>query len=415
MCADVGVSPCRPSDIELPIGTDGITSLDFVPSADRNILFVGTANGRVRILDCSKSVCETLYQKRWHKTIRCLSTNPFSSTCITASKQCCIKVHDIETNERTAVFRKMEDSAPYSALIVVSDHRWITGDDNGFVKMWDDRQKGGHCFTIKPPVDDYVEDLAGINDFAVGTDPQGTLLAAVDNGCLVSYNIRRRRLDLVSEPLGYSARSVSCIKDGKKVILGTDEGVLLTYNWNEFGSVCDRFPVRTSRSRVDQVVGVKYYEDAGFPSVEKIAKITEDIVVVATDDGALSPMNILPNRMLDCLGWHTSEDLGGGDCMTLAVSPDRQLVASGLPLAPSIKFWPVGHLQSEASEEIKLLSLPKKRRLTGKLASTKSAKSKTTSRCSDQDRTDFLSGLISPADESDEETGSTDDSSDGSE
>ncbi len=55
-------------------------------------------------------------------------------------------------------------------------------------------------------------DLVSINDLAVGTDSQGTLLAAVDNGCLVSYNIRRRRLELVSEPLGYSARSVVTIK-----------------------------------------------------------------------------------------------------------------------------------------------------------------------------------------------------------
>lgn len=60
-------------------------------------------------------------------------------------------------------------------------------------------------------------DLLGINDLAVGKDPQGTLLAAVDSGCLVTYNIRRRRQELVSESLGYSARSVCVVKDGKKV------------------------------------------------------------------------------------------------------------------------------------------------------------------------------------------------------
>lgn len=60
-------------------------------------------------------------------------------------------------------------------------------------------------------------DLLGINDLAVGKDSQATLLAAVDSGCLVTYNIRRRRQELISEPLGFSARSVCVVKDGKKV------------------------------------------------------------------------------------------------------------------------------------------------------------------------------------------------------
>ncbi len=71
------------------------------------------------------------------------------------------------------------------------------------------------------------------------------------------------------------------------MLLGTDEGVVLTYNWNEFGSVCDRFPVRTSRTRVDQISSSKSFGEAGLPAVEKILKVSEDIVVIATDDGAL--------------------------------------------------------------------------------------------------------------------------------
>lgn len=83
--------------------------------------------------------------------------------------------------------------------------------------MWDDRQKGGHCFTMKPDTDGMDANLLGVNDLAIGMDSQGTLLAAVDSGCLVTYNIRRRRLELVSETLGFSARSVCVVKGGKKV------------------------------------------------------------------------------------------------------------------------------------------------------------------------------------------------------
>ena len=153
--------------------------------------------------------------------------------------------------------------------------------------MWDDRLKGGHCFTIEPNLGETDADLLAINDLAVGSDPQGTLLAAVDAGCLVTYNIRRRRLDTTSETLGFSARSVCVVRNGKRVLVGTDEGVVLMYNWNEFCSTCDRFPVRTSRTRVDHRTGTKFFDEAGCPAIEKMVKITEDVVVIGTDDGAI--------------------------------------------------------------------------------------------------------------------------------
>ncbi|VUZ44203.1 unnamed protein product, partial [Hymenolepis diminuta] len=384
-----------PDNIRLPIGIDGISSLCFIPSIDRKILVVGTTGGRIRLLDCSTSTAETLYQKCWHKNIRCLSVSPFSpSMCITASKQACIKVHDLETKQRICYYTPTEHSSPYSALITVADHRFITGDDNGLVKIWDDRLQGGHCFTIKPDMEEMDVDLLGINDLAVGRDSQATLLAAVDSGCLVTYNIRRRRQELVSEPLGFSARSVCVVKDGRKVLLGTDEGLVMTYNWGEFGSNCDRFPVRTSRTRVDYRSGSKFYDDVGCPSVEKIVKFSEDIVIIATDDGAISPVHILPNQMFNCLGWHTAEgvsgiDAVGGDCMTLALSPgddpSEMILASGLPLTSSIKFWPLLHVAEETQSHLE--------EPTRKSASGRSTKAKVTSIGADQERRSFLSGL----------------------
>ncbi|VDK42165.1 unnamed protein product [Taenia asiatica] len=408
MCDGVS-GVCCPSNVQLPIGIDGISSLCFIPSINKNVLMVGTTGGRVRILDCSNNKCETLYQKRWHKSIRCLVVNPFSPTfCITASSQGCLKVHDIETKKRIGYYTRMEDSSPFSALLATADHRWVTGDDNGLIKIWDTRLKEGHCFTIKPDLDEMDADLCGINDLAVGADSQGTLLAAMESGCLVTYNIRRRRLETVSEPLGYSARSVCSVKDSKKVLLGTDEGVILMYNWNEFGSVCDRFSVRTSRTWVDHRSGAKFFAEAGCPAVEKIIKVTEDVVVVATDDGAISPMSILPNRMLTCLGWHTADDTagGGGDCMILAVSPASAvvpLVASGLPSAPSLKFWSVAHLSTEAETE-------SARMVAGEKVTIRrwgrDAKARVTSRGADRDREDFLSGLTEKSGAEEEEMSS---------
>lgn len=116
-------------------------------------------------------------------------------------------------------------------------------------------------------------------------------------------------------------------------------------------------------------------------------------------------MSILPNRMLTCLGWHTADDAArsGADCMTLAVSPASAvvpLVASGLPLASSIKFWSVAHLPAEAETESAGV-------VTGKKVTIRSwgrdAKARVTSRGADRDREDFLSGLTARSGEEDDE------------
>lgn len=50
-----------------------------------------------------------------------------------------------------------------------------------------------------------------INDLAVGSDTRKWLYAATDDGCLAVYNLRRRRLDVLSDALGYSARTVAVV------------------------------------------------------------------------------------------------------------------------------------------------------------------------------------------------------------
>lgn len=104
-------------------------------------------------------------------------------------------------------------------------------------------------------------------------------------------------------------------------------------------------------------------------------------------------MSILPNRMLSTLGWHTAggESGLGGDCMTLAVSPDGALLATGIPFASTLRFWRVGQLAGEAQQEVEMLSGGGKQKNT----SNKSGKARATSKSMDAQRYEFLSGLMS--------------------
>lgn len=83
-------------------------------------------------------------------------------------------------------------------------------------------------------------------------------------------------------------------------------------------------------------------------------------------------------------------DAVGGDCMTLALSPgddpSEMILASGLPLTSSIKFWPLSHVAEEGQSHLE--------EPTGKSASGRSAKAKVTSIGADQERRSFLSGLM---------------------
>ncbi|KAL3315108.1 WD domain repeat-containing protein 55, partial [Cichlidogyrus casuarinus] len=304
--------------------------------------------------------------------------------------------------------------------------------------FWDGRQ-ATCAFEITPEADeegnvpDLDNELFTINELAIGNDRHGYLLAARDDGALVTYNIRRRRHEMTSDTVAYSARCLELVKSGSKVLLGTDEGVVNVFNWNEFGNICDRFPVRLARAEKAS----KTAQGLDRPSVESIVKINEDIVAVATDDGLLfvsrvydstlcccSAVSILPNRILEALGQHYCEEVtngdckapstgilasGGGDCMTLAASPDGQILASGLPHLAKIRFFPTQHLPALLEQEEEQLNMPRRQReLPMKKKTSQAKRQRIITDVKDQQlRQDFLSGLYGSQQEADHDSDSS--------
>lgn len=88
--------------------------------------------------------------------------------------------------------------------------------------------------------------------------------------------------------------------------------------------------------------------------------------------------------------------------MTLAVSPEadpsEKILASGIPVTPSIKFWSLSHAMEEAQSH---LEEPMANISTG---GGRSIKAKVTSIGADQERKSFLSGLMEEGDEDEENT-----------
>ncbi|XP_018653680.1 hypothetical protein Smp_164290.1 [Schistosoma mansoni] len=203
-----------PSDqLDLKIGLDGISCTDFANVGDKILLAVGTCNGRIRIYDYMDRT-KALLQKRWHKTIRCLSFFPKTQNLlISASSQSGLKVHDVISEKQTWACFQAHEKSPISSILVLEHGQWVTGDENGIIKMWDAR-KSGSVSVMTPDIENKFDDFFNsINEMAISSnDSHGTLLAAVDDGTLAVYNIRRRRFEMSSETLGFSARTLTVVK-----------------------------------------------------------------------------------------------------------------------------------------------------------------------------------------------------------
>ncbi|CAL8068059.1 unnamed protein product [Calicophoron daubneyi] len=344
------------SALHLPIGVEGINCLCFSPDRTSNLLAVGTNGGRVRIYNCM-TLGSAVYQRRWHKTVRCLGFLESSpNLLVSASSQSGLKIHDIISGKRTWMKLNAHGNSPISSLAVIAHNQWATGDEAGLVKLWDGRRSD--CVVELHPDEENKFDgqFEAINDLAVGGEGREMLFGAVDDGTLATYNIKRRRFETTSDTLGYSARTVAVVKNNRKVVMGTEEGIVSLFNWKEFEESSDRFPLRRL------VANSRGHSKA----IERIIKITEDVVAVATENGEISAVNIAPNRFRGSIGVHTVSAGGleyGGDCLSLAVNPQANILASGSPASSTVRLWPLKAQTFEAqSDEEEDQSPPLKRK-----------------------------------------------------
>lgn len=91
------------------------------------------------------------------------------------------------------------------------------------------------------------------------------------------------------------------MKQGRKIVCGSQSGVLSLYSWGAWNDCSDRFP--------------------GHPaSVDALVRLDEDTVVTGSSDGLIRIVGILPNKMLGIVGEHAEypiERLGEGPFVTL--------------------------------------------------------------------------------------------------
>ncbi|EDV20485.1 uncharacterized protein TRIADDRAFT_14661, partial [Trichoplax adhaerens] len=289
-----------PPDIEFP---HPIFDINFHPV--QPMIAAGLIDGSVRIYSYSVDGNKLLHQFDHHKkSCRAVTFSLDGQSLNTASKDKSICLVNIETGKVHLSFLKAH-SSPIYTMRTIEEHLIASGDDDGFVKIWDLRKKGKCIMEVKEN-----------NDFIADFDYVGnskTLLAASGDGVLSVFHVGQRKLIEKSDNQESELLCVSVIKGGHKVVCGTGDGIINIYSWDQWGDMSDRFP--------------------GHPmSVDTCTKISENVICTGSMDGMIRAVSIHPNRLLGVLGDH-----GDFPIEKLRVS-NFNLLASCAHDA-KIKFW----------------------------------------------------------------------------
>ncbi|KAG7359236.1 WD repeat-containing protein [Nitzschia inconspicua] len=228
-------------------------------------------------------------------------------------------------------------------------HLFATGDDAGGVRLWDQRvckswsggegssssstsyvntpkkkhnQKTFQRAIPRPPgcVLSWKEQEDYISAIQVSQDEQ-TLIATSADCRLGVYDLRMNRDDThtpnfrLSDDQEDELLSLQIMKHGKKVVCGTQEGVLSIFSWGTWGDCSDRFPGHPS-------------------SIDALLKIDEDTLLTGSSDGRIRVVQVQPDKLLGVIG----DDHDGFPIEKLEFNSNRHLVGS-LTHSNFIKLW----------------------------------------------------------------------------
>lgn len=188
-----------------------------------------------------------------------------------------------------------------------------SGDDDGTIKVWDTRQNS--CCNRVKAHEDYISDMEFVPD-------SKQLLVTSGDGRLSVCSIRKNKVLACSEFSEDELLSVVLMKHGKKVLCGSQEGVLLLYSWGYFNDCSDRF--------------------VGHPSsVDALLKLDEDTLLTGSSDGIIRVVSILPNKMIGVIGEH-----GNYPIERLAFSCDQKVLGSASH-DHVLKLWDAKYLHDD--------------------------------------------------------------------
>ncbi|MED6186148.1 WD domain repeat-containing protein 55 [Stylosanthes scabra] len=292
--------------------------IDFHPS--NNLLAAGLITGHLHLYRYSVD----------SEPVRVLEVNAHTESCraarfingghavLTGSPDCSILATDVETGATIARLENAHEAA-VNRLINLAESTVASGDDDGVIKVWDTRERS--CCNTFDVHEDYISDMTFASDAM-------KLLATSGDGTLSVCNLRRNKVQVQSEFSEDELLSVVIMKNGRKVVCGSQTGVMLLYSWGCFKDCSDRFV------------------DLSPNSVDTMLKLDEDRIITGSENGIINLVGILPNRILQPIAEHSEYPVEG-----LAFSHDRKYLGS-IAHDQVLKLWDLDNiLQGSGSSQ----------------------------------------------------------------
>lgn len=288
----------------------------FHPSA--NLLAGAVITGRVECFRFEGENTQRVFDLKAHSdSCRAVRFTTDGALLLSASADCSILATDSATGA-AACRLEHAHGCGVNTLECIDAAVLASGDDDGVIKLWDVRQREA--------IGTFETHGDFISDFTYSPD-NNSLVASSGDGSISVYDLGTRKLIAQSEDdADDELLSVAVLKNGKKVVCGSQEGVVFIYSWGYFNDCSDRFP--------------------GHPnSIDALVKFDEDTIITGSSDGLIRILNILPNKMLGVVGEHDEYPI---EC--LALSGDKKLLASASH-DNTIKLWDISYLHDTDDAE----------------------------------------------------------------
>ncbi|KAI8871639.1 WD40 repeat-like protein [Ramicandelaber brevisporus] len=300
----------------------------FHPSDD--LIAVGLLTGKLQMYRLSDQSNGLVDNKRVHsikahsKSIRGVTFNHDGSRFVTVSRDKSWQLFDTSSGAPIQSAQKAHNAA-INCVKQLNENVMATGDDNGCVKIWDMRTASSAAGSDSlKPAQQFTENADFIADMAFQPDKR-YLFTAGGDGCMAVYDIRKPKPVAVSENQDDELLSIQVMKNGSKVIYGSQDGVIGLFTSGQWLDVTDRF--------------------LGHPaSIDTICKIDEDTAVTGSSDGMIRYVSILPNKLLGVIGEH-----GDFPIEQLRIDHSRKVLAS-CSHDNTVRFWNINELTHPLSD-----------------------------------------------------------------
>ncbi|XP_077254702.1 WD repeat-containing protein 55 homolog isoform X1 [Temnothorax americanus] len=290
---------------------DMITDICFHPKVDT--IAVASITGDVFMYKYNNEETNLASTMELHlKACRDIEFSADGRSLFSTGKDLCIAITDVETEKLIRLYEGAHEQPVYT-MTIINEHVFVTGDDDGVVKLWDLRRKESEpVFSIKE-VEDYIS--------AMITNKDAKYLVCASGAGLTTINIPERKLHVQSEEHDDELTCLGLFKYESKVLAASNKGKMYVYNWGEFGLHSDEFPSATKKA------------------INCMIPVTENVVITGEEDGIVRATSLFPHRQLGIVGQHNFS------VETLDISNDGTLIASSSH-DNDIKFWNVRYFET---------------------------------------------------------------------